>query len=117
MLNIKEGTQYGCDIEYLYKKRVYVFKRTEKIYNVSTFAGGKQNQYFRNAHIYSNKYGGKITEWYKVKGYALSENKLLEIHWVEHQKYGKFRGKIKRVLKKESRHNKWLLSFLLSKNN
>lgn len=115
MLNLNEGIQYGYDIAYTYKKKLYTFPANQKIYYISIFAGGRSAPKFRNAYIYSNKYGGKPGEWYKVKGYALANGHLLEIHWVEHKKYGRYRGKIKYVLNKESYHYKEILSFLLYK--
>lgn len=116
MLYLNEGIQYGYDIQYQYKKRMYTFPANTKIYKVSIFAGGDIAPKFREAHNYVKKYGGKENEWYKVKGFCYVNDHLLEIHWVEHKKYGRFRGKIKNVLNKGSRKNKKLLSFLLSKN-
>lgn len=115
MLYPNEGIQYKYDIKYTYKNKTYTFPANKKIYNVSVFAGGRSATKFRNAYVYSNKYGGKPKEWYKIKGFALANGHLLEIHWVEHKLYGKYRGKIKYVLKKESYRYNRLLSFLISK--
>lgn len=115
MLNLNEGIQYGYNIKYTYRNRKYTFPANNKIYNVSIFAGGRSAPKFRYAYIYSNKYGGNPEEWYKVKGFALANGHLLEIHWVEHKLYGKYRGKIKYILRKESRRYNRLLSFLISK--
>ena len=115
MLNLNEGIQYGYDIKYMYKKKLYTFPANEKIYCISVFAGGRSAPKFRNAHIYASKYGGNPNEWYKVKGFAWVNNHIVEIHWVEHKKLGRYRGKIKRVLCKESYQYKRLLSFLLYK--
>ncbi len=49
--------------------------------------------------------------------FACANGQLLEIHWVEHKKYGRYKGKIKNVLNKESYQNRRLLSFLLSKED
>lgn len=116
MLYLNEGIQYGYDIQYQYKKKTYTFPANTKIYKVSIFAGGDIAPKFREAHNYVKKYGGKENEWYKVKGFCYVNDHLLEIHWVEHRKYGRFRGKIKIILNKGSCKNKRLLSFLLSKN-
>lgn len=115
MLYLNEGIHYGYDIEYHYQKRMYIFPANEKIYNVSIFAGGGIAPKFRKAYIYAQKYGGKAKDWCKVKGYALSNDHLLEIHWVEHKIYGRYRGKIKYVLNKESYRYRRLLSFLVYK--
>lgn len=109
--------QYGHNITYRHRKKVYTFPANKKIYCISVFAGGRSAPKFRNAYFFADKYGGNANEWYKVKGFTYANEQLLEIHWVEHKKYGRYKGKIKDVLNKESYQNKGLLSFLLSKED
>ena len=111
MLYLNEGILYGSDIRYRVHNRWYTFPANVKIYYVSIFAGGRFAPKFRNAYIYADKYGGKAIDWYKVKGFAFVNGHLLEIHWVEHKKYGRYSGKVKKVLKKESYLYKKMLSF------
>ena len=117
MLNLNEGIQYGYDIKYTYRNRQYTFPANTKIYNISIFAGGSSAPKFRYAYIYSNKYGGNPNEWYKVKGFALANGHLLEIHWVEHKLYGKYRGKVKYVLKKEHERKNLLQRYVKKSNS
>ena len=76
MLYLNEGIQYGYDIQYQYKKRMYTFPANTKIYKVSIFAGGDIAPKFREAHNYVKKCGKK-TNGTKLKVFVM----LMIICW------------------------------------
>lgn len=59
----------------------------------------KYNLNFALFSLYAD-FGILLNDWYKKKGYTKINNHIVEIHWVEHFKLGKYDGKIKTVLNK-----------------
>lgn len=65
------------------------------ISNVHIIAGNGTQTVFRSANKYAQKYGGKTEEWTKRAGKIESDKYIFDIHWVEHDKYGKYDFKMK----------------------
>lgn len=65
------------------------------ISNVHIIAGNETQTVFRSANKYANKYGGKPEEWTKKAGKIESDKYIFDVHWVEHNKYGKYDFKLK----------------------
>lgn len=64
------------------------------ISNVHIIAGKGTQTVFRSANKYAQQYGGKAEEWMKKVGKIESSKYIFDIHWVEHEKYGKYDSKI-----------------------
>lgn len=65
------------------------------ISSVHIIAGAGTQTAFRSADKYSQLYGGNSQEWMKKTGKIESDKYMFDIHWVEHEKYGKYDFKIK----------------------
>lgn len=65
------------------------------ISNVHIIAGNETQTVFRGANKYIEQYGGKAQEWTKRVGKIESDKYIFDIHWVEHDKYGKYDFKLK----------------------
>lgn len=65
------------------------------ISNVHIIAGNGTQTVFRSANKYANTYGGNAQEWMKKAGKIESDKYIFDIHWVEHDKYGKYDFKLK----------------------
>lgn len=65
------------------------------ISNVHIIAGNETLTVFRSANKYAKKYGGEAQEWTKKVGKIESDKYIFDIHWVEHNKYGKHDFKLK----------------------
>lgn len=65
------------------------------INNVHIIAGNGTQTVFRSANKYAQVYGGKAQEWTKRVGKIESDKYVFDIHWVEHNKYGKYDFKMK----------------------
>lgn len=65
------------------------------ISNVHIIAGDGTQTVFRSAKKYAQAYGGKAQEWTKRVGKIESDKYVFDIHWVEHNKYGKYDFKMK----------------------
>lgn len=65
------------------------------ISNVYIIAGNGTQTVFRSADKYAQEYGGKAQEWTKRVGKIESNKYVFDIHWVEHNKYGKYDFKLK----------------------
>ncbi len=76
------------------KKELKFIPRNVIITNVHIIAGNGTQTVFRNANKYAEQYGGKAQEWTKKAGKIESDKYIFDIHWVEHNKYGKYDEKI-----------------------
>lgn len=65
------------------------------ISNVHIIAGDGTQTVFRSASRYAREYGGKAQEWTKKAGKIESDKYVFDIHWVEHNMYGKYDFKLK----------------------
>lgn len=65
------------------------------ISNVHIIAGNGTQTVFRSANKYTKEYGGKAQEWLKRVGKIESDKYIFDVHWVEHDKYGKYDFKLK----------------------
>lgn len=65
------------------------------ISNVHIIAGDGTQTVFRSANKYANEYGGSSEQWMKKVGKIESEKYIFDVHWVEHDKYGKYDFKLK----------------------
>lgn len=65
------------------------------ISNVHIIAGNGTQTLFRSANKYAQTYGGKAQEWTKKVGKIESDKYVFDIHWVEHNIYGKYDFKLK----------------------
>lgn len=65
------------------------------ISNVHIIAGNGTQTVFRSANKYAQTYGGKAQEWTKKVGKIESNKYIFDIHWVEHNIYGKYDFKLK----------------------
>lgn len=65
------------------------------ISNVHIIAGNGTQTVFRSANKYAKEYGGEAQEWTKKVGKIESDKYIFDIHWVEHNKYGKHDFKLK----------------------
>ena len=65
------------------------------ISNVHIIAGNETQTVFRSANKYAKEYGGEAQEWTKKVGKIESDKYIFDIHWVEHNKYGKHDFKLK----------------------
>lgn len=65
------------------------------ITNVHIIAGNETSTIFRSAEKYAKAYGGKAEDWMKKAGKIESDKYTFDIHWVEHNKYGKYDFKLK----------------------
>ena len=65
------------------------------ISNVHIIAGNGTQTVFRSANKYAQAYGGKPQEWTKKVGKIESDKYIFDVHWVEHDKYGKYDFKLK----------------------
>lgn len=65
------------------------------ITNVHIIAGNETQTVFRSANKYAQEHGGKAEEWTKRAGKIESSKYIFDIHWVEHNKYGKHDFKLK----------------------
>ncbi|MCI8309094.1 MAG: hypothetical protein HFJ45_02560 [Clostridia bacterium] len=64
------------------------------ISNVHIIAGKGTQTVFRSANKYVQEYGGKAEEWTKKVGKIESDKYIFDVHWVEHEKYGRYSEKI-----------------------
>lgn len=73
-----------------------------RITNVEVFAGKGVNTPYRKANVYAEKYGGSISDWQHVKGFAVilyyDEERKAEIHWSRCEGIGNVDRFIKRWL-------------------
>lgn len=65
------------------------------ITNVHIIAGNGTQTIFRSSNKYARKYGGQAEEWMKKVGKIKSDKYIFDVHWVEHDKYGKYDFKLK----------------------
>lgn len=65
------------------------------ITNVHIIAGNGTQTVFRNSSKYAREYGGQAEEWMKKVGKIESDKYIFDVHWVEHDKYGKYDFKLK----------------------
>lgn len=65
------------------------------ISNVHIIAGNETQTIFRSASKYAEQYGGKAQEWTKRVGKIESDKYVFDVHWVEHNVYGKYDFKLK----------------------
>ncbi len=65
------------------------------ISNVHIIAGNGTQTVFRSANKYAQEYGGKAQEWTKKVGKIESDKYIFDVHWVEHNRYGKYDFKLK----------------------
>ena len=65
------------------------------ISNVYIIAGNGTQTVFRSDNKYTQEYGGKPQEWTKRVGKIESDKYIFDVHWVEHNKYGKYDFKLK----------------------
>lgn len=65
------------------------------ITNVHIIAGNGTRTVFRSANKYAVAYGGKAEEWTKRAGKIESSKYIFDVHWAEHNKYGKHDFKLK----------------------
>lgn len=65
------------------------------ISNVYIIAGNGTRTIFRSANKYAQAYGGKSQQWTKRVGKIESDKYVFDIHWVEHNIYGKYDFKLK----------------------
>lgn len=65
------------------------------ITNVHIIAGNGTQTIFRSSNKYAREYGGQAEEWMKKVGKIESDKYIFDVHWVEHDKYGKYDFKLK----------------------
>ena len=65
------------------------------ITNVHIIAGNSTQTIFRSSNKYAKEYGGQAEEWMKKVGKIESDKYIFDVHWVEHDKYGKYDFKLK----------------------
>lgn len=65
------------------------------ITNVHIIAGNGTQTIFRSSNKYAKEYGGQAEEWMKKVGKIESDKYIFDVHWVEHDKYGKYDFKLK----------------------
>lgn len=65
------------------------------ITNVHIIAGNETKTVFRSANKYAQTYGGNAQDWSKRVGKIESDKYIFDVHWVEHNKYGKHDFKLK----------------------
>ena len=65
------------------------------INNVHIIAGRETSTIFRSAHKYAEKYGGNPKDWMKKVGKVESAKYIFDIHFVEHEEYGRYDYKLK----------------------
>lgn len=65
------------------------------ITNVHIIAGNGTQTIFRSSNKYAKEYGGQPEEWMKKVGKIESDKYIFDVHWVEHDKYGKYDFKLK----------------------
>lgn len=75
--------------------RLNFIPKNSIISNVHIIAGNGTQTVFRSADKYAEEYGGKSQEWTKRAGKIESNKYIFDIHWVEHNKYGKYDFKLK----------------------
>lgn len=63
--------------------------------NVHVIAGKGTNTIFRSADKYAEIYGGNSKEWMKKVGKIESDKYIFDIHFVEHEEYGRYDYKLK----------------------
>lgn len=82
--------------------KFYHFAEGSKLQDVEVFAGYGTRYEYRKGIEYAAKIGGLPEEWQHVKAKAeLSTGKgtaKAEVHWSQHEKYGKFEFFVKRWL-------------------
>lgn len=65
------------------------------ITNAHIIAGNGTQTIFRSSNKYAREYGGQAEEWMKKVGKIESDKYIFDVHWVEHDKYGKYDFKLK----------------------
>ena len=71
----------------------FYFAEGTHLQNVEVFAGKGTSTVYRNAYKYANRHGGEPEEWQHVKATGVidyyGENRKAEVHWSQHDVYGK----------------------------
>ena len=73
------------------------------ITDLTIMAGKGTSTEFRGARKYAENYGGHYSEWKKMAGKITSHNYDFDVHWVEHDIYGKFHEKLKPKFKERNK--------------
>ena len=85
--------------------RAYHFVEGSRLQNIEVFCGKGTHTPYHKGYVFAEKYGGKPEEWQHVKGFGVLETEhglcRAEIHWSQHDTYGKQELFIKKWLDDE----------------